>query len=180
MQGAFAAACTQAEPGPGRHGVLVWSFADLIHPEYVLESPVEVGTFALNPGQPNMVAGGCITGQVMLWDCSEAEVGMQLCCSLTVMGCMRTVGKIGGELCAAGARCTVSCGEENGDGCQEGPGLCASPAPVICGALSPRPHHGSLLAAGRLFDPRGQPAPHGKQLDIENDFITSAMIFIMT
>ena len=73
-QGAFAVACTQAEPRPGKHGVLVWSFADLIQPDYVLESPVEVGTFCINPDQPTMVAGGCITGQVALWDCSVAEV----------------------------------------------------------------------------------------------------------
>lgn len=68
-------ACTQAVPtGRGLHGVLVWNLADLIQPEYVLECPFEVGTFALNPGQPTTLAGGCVTGQVLLWDCAAAEV----------------------------------------------------------------------------------------------------------
>ena len=74
VQGAFAVACTQAVPAAGLHGVLVWNLADLIQPDYVLECPFEVGTFAINPGQPNMLAGGCVTGQVLLWDCTAAEV----------------------------------------------------------------------------------------------------------
>lgn len=74
MQGAFAVACTQTVPtAGGLHGVLVWNLADLIQPDYVLECPFEVGSFAINPGQPATLAGGCITGQVLLWDCTAAE-----------------------------------------------------------------------------------------------------------
>ena len=46
--------------------------ADLIHPQLVLESPHETFVFRFNPVNPNLVAAGCITGQVLLWDLTEA------------------------------------------------------------------------------------------------------------
>ena len=51
--------------------MLVWNFADPIHPQLILKSPHEVLTFAFNPTNPNLVAGGCINGQVVLWDLSS-------------------------------------------------------------------------------------------------------------
>lgn len=154
--------------------MLVWGFADLIHPDYVLESPVEVGTFAINPGQPNVVAGGCITGQVMLWDCSKAEVGGQLRFLLDSAWLHDFSNREGRDgILPAGPRCTVGCGKENGDGCKEGPGCCAPSALVICGALPPRPYHGPVLVAGRILDARGQSACHGKELHTD-DFQTFA------
>ncbi len=35
---------------------------------------VQVGCFQVNPATPHLVAGGCATGQVVLWDTSAAEV----------------------------------------------------------------------------------------------------------
>ena len=34
----------------------------------------QVGCFQMNPAAPHLVAGGCATGQVVLWDTSAAEV----------------------------------------------------------------------------------------------------------
>lgn len=67
-------ACTHPSGLGAEHGVLVWTFADLIQPDCILESPVEVGTFQVNPAMPHMVAGGCSTGQVILWDTSANDV----------------------------------------------------------------------------------------------------------
>ena len=52
--------------------VLIWNFADLIHPELVLQSPQEVQCFRMNPTNPNLIAGGTISGQIILWDITEA------------------------------------------------------------------------------------------------------------
>uniref|UniRef100_A0A7S2RYD5 WD repeat-containing protein 63 n=1 Tax=Mucochytrium quahogii TaxID=96639 RepID=A0A7S2RYD5_9STRA len=52
--------------------ILIWNFADLIHPELVLRSPQECTHFRFNPDQPHLIAGGCVTGQVVLWDISKA------------------------------------------------------------------------------------------------------------
>ena len=52
--------------------VLVWNFQDLIHPQLVLQSPLEVQCFRFNPTAPHLIAGGTISGQVVLWDISES------------------------------------------------------------------------------------------------------------
>ncbi|KAI9089425.1 WD40-repeat-containing domain protein [Phlyctochytrium arcticum] len=51
--------------------ILVWSFHDPIHPQLILEAPEDVLSFQFNPNDPNIIAGGCINGQVVLWDISE-------------------------------------------------------------------------------------------------------------
>lgn len=48
--------------------VLVWDFADNINPQYVLEGPADMFTFKFNPTNPEWVAAGCISGQVVLWN----------------------------------------------------------------------------------------------------------------
>ena len=53
--------------------VLIWSFADMIKPYLILQSPHEVLRFKFNPNNPNLIAGGCISGQVVLWDITEAK-----------------------------------------------------------------------------------------------------------
>ncbi|GBG24449.1 Cytoplasmic dynein 1 intermediate chain [Hondaea fermentalgiana] len=53
--------------------ILIWNFADLIHPQLVLKSPHECRCFAFNPDQPHLVAGGCTTGQIIIWDISHAQ-----------------------------------------------------------------------------------------------------------
>jgi|AntAceMinimDraft_1070359.scaffolds.fasta_scaffold14440_1 WD40 repeat protein len=62
-------ACGVSKPG----AVLIWNFVDPIHPQYVLEAPTDVYSFAFNPVNPNLVAGGLLNGQVCLWDTSEVQ-----------------------------------------------------------------------------------------------------------
>ncbi|CAB1102561.1 unnamed protein product [Ectocarpus sp. CCAP 1310/34] len=65
--------------------VLLWDFADLIHPMLKLESPHEIFCFRFNPSIPGLlslptptrigtqtVVGGAINGQVVMWDISKA------------------------------------------------------------------------------------------------------------
>lgn len=39
----------------------------------MLEAPDDIFSFAFNPIDPNIIAGGCINGQVVLWDISKWE-----------------------------------------------------------------------------------------------------------
>ena len=48
--------------------VLVWSFSDTIHPQFLLEAPFDVHSFRFNPTMPNIVAGGMSNGQVLFWN----------------------------------------------------------------------------------------------------------------
>lgn len=51
--------------------ILIWSFTDPIHPQLLLQAPEDIYCFQFNPSDPNIVAGGCINGQVVLWDISQ-------------------------------------------------------------------------------------------------------------
>ncbi|KAH0618461.1 hypothetical protein JD844_017684 [Phrynosoma platyrhinos] len=53
--------------------ILFWSFADPIHPQLMLECPEDIYCFEFSPSDPNIIAGGCMNGQVVLWDISEYE-----------------------------------------------------------------------------------------------------------
>ena len=53
--------------------VLLWSFADPIHPQFVLEAPCDVFCFRFCPTQPNIIVGGLASGQVCMWDLAEAR-----------------------------------------------------------------------------------------------------------
>ena len=55
-------------------GILIWTFAILMHPESILESPVEVTCFEFNHTQPGLVVGGCCTGQIIMWDCNRVSL----------------------------------------------------------------------------------------------------------
>ena len=44
----------------------------MIFEQLVLQSPQEVQCFRINPTNPNLIAGGTISGQVLLWDISES------------------------------------------------------------------------------------------------------------
>uniref|UniRef100_A0A8C4W6M9 Dynein axonemal intermediate chain 3 n=1 Tax=Gopherus evgoodei TaxID=1825980 RepID=A0A8C4W6M9_9SAUR len=57
--------------------ILFWSFSDPIHPQLMLECPEEVYCFEFCPSDPNIIAGGCMNGQVVLWDISEYEEKLQ-------------------------------------------------------------------------------------------------------
>jgi len=53
--------------------ILIWNFIDPIHPQYVLESPMDVFCFQFNPVNQNLVAAGLLNGQVVLWDTSSMQ-----------------------------------------------------------------------------------------------------------
>ncbi|KAK9798169.1 hypothetical protein WJX73_004849 [Symbiochloris irregularis] len=52
---------------PTRH-ILVWSMNDPLRPHSVLESPEEILSFQYNPMNADVIAAGCLNGQVALWD----------------------------------------------------------------------------------------------------------------
>ncbi|XP_010118450.1 PREDICTED: WD repeat-containing protein 63, partial [Chlamydotis macqueenii] len=57
--------------------ILFWSFFDPIHPQLTLECPEDIYCFQFSPSDPNIIAGGCINGQVVLWDISQHEEKLQ-------------------------------------------------------------------------------------------------------
>lgn len=50
--------------------ILIWSFTDPIHPQLLLEAPDDIHSFMFSPSDPNIIAGGCQNGQLVLWDIS--------------------------------------------------------------------------------------------------------------
>ncbi|NXG26129.1 WDR63 protein, partial [Grallaria varia] len=57
--------------------ILFLSFSDPIHTQLVLECPEDIYCFQFSPSDPNIIAGGCINGQVVLWDISQHEENLQ-------------------------------------------------------------------------------------------------------
>lgn len=51
--------------------ILVWGFSDPIHPKLMLEAPSDVYTLKFNPDAPHIIAAGCMSGQVAIWDLSD-------------------------------------------------------------------------------------------------------------
>jgi WD40 repeat protein len=53
--------------------ILICNFADahIITLAYVLDSPVEVSCLEFHPDNPNMIIGGCISGQLVVWDLGD-------------------------------------------------------------------------------------------------------------
>ncbi|XP_052258483.1 dynein axonemal intermediate chain 3-like isoform X6 [Dreissena polymorpha] len=50
--------------------ILIWSFTDPINPQLFLEAPDDIHSFQFCPSNPNIIAGGCQNGQLVLWDIS--------------------------------------------------------------------------------------------------------------
>ncbi|XP_053096688.1 dynein axonemal intermediate chain 3 [Pangasianodon hypophthalmus] len=50
--------------------IIFWSFSDPIHPQLLLECPDDVLCFHFCPSDTNIIVGGCMNGQVVLWDIS--------------------------------------------------------------------------------------------------------------
>ena len=63
--------------------VLLWSFSDPIHPQFVLEAPADVYCFRFCPSNPDVVVGGLASGQVVMWDLAEAREAHKLEKALT-------------------------------------------------------------------------------------------------
>ncbi|CAF3107715.1 unnamed protein product [Rotaria socialis] len=53
--------------------ILIWSFVDPIQPKLYLEAPDDIQCFQFSPTDPHVIAGGCINGQVVMWDIKEYE-----------------------------------------------------------------------------------------------------------
>ncbi|NWV00483.1 WDR63 protein, partial [Upupa epops] len=53
--------------------IVFFSFCDPIHPQLILECPGDITCFQFNASDPNIIAGGCINGQVIIWDISQYE-----------------------------------------------------------------------------------------------------------
>ncbi|NXS88761.1 WDR63 protein, partial [Erpornis zantholeuca] len=53
--------------------ILVLSFFDPICLQLVLKAPEDIYCFQFSPSDPNIIAGGCVDGQVVLWDISKHE-----------------------------------------------------------------------------------------------------------
>mmetsp|Transcript_31475 Transcript_31475/g.45303 ORF Transcript_31475/g.45303 Transcript_31475/m.45303 type:complete len:879 (+) Transcript_31475:10-2646(+) len=52
--------------------ILLWDFRLLVKPLILLQSQQEIFAFRFNKTDSKMLAGGCITGQVMLWEAGDA------------------------------------------------------------------------------------------------------------
>ncbi|XP_078075353.1 dynein axonemal intermediate chain 3 [Mustelus asterias] len=57
--------------------ILLWNFTDPIHPQLMLAAPDDIYSFQFCPTDPNIVAGGCKNGQVVLWDISQFSERLQ-------------------------------------------------------------------------------------------------------
>ncbi|KAL3269608.1 hypothetical protein HHI36_008673 [Cryptolaemus montrouzieri] len=52
----------------GTNPVLIWSFVDPLNPRLILETHREITTLSLCPFNENLVIGGAINGQIIIWD----------------------------------------------------------------------------------------------------------------
>ncbi|NXQ30776.1 WDR63 protein, partial [Alaudala cheleensis] len=57
--------------------ILFWSFFDPLCLQLVLKAPEDIYCFQFSPSDPNIIAGGCVDGQVVLWDISKHETKLQ-------------------------------------------------------------------------------------------------------
>ncbi|NXB21467.1 WDR63 protein, partial [Rhagologus leucostigma] len=57
--------------------ILLLSFFDPICLQLVLKAPEDIYCFQFSPSDPNIIAGGCVDGQVVLWDISKHEEKLQ-------------------------------------------------------------------------------------------------------
>ena len=51
--------------------VFIWNFQSILHPSHVLEAPSVVKVFKFCPTNPNIIACGCESGQVLMYDLSD-------------------------------------------------------------------------------------------------------------
>ncbi|XP_029474213.1 WD repeat-containing protein 63 isoform X2 [Rhinatrema bivittatum] len=95
--------------------ILIWSFTDPIHPQLMLECPDDIYCFQFCPSDPNIIAGGCINGQVVLWDISEYEDKLTSFKSARSKNVTATVNKMGfpheneNNICIQFVTCSPDC-----------------------------------------------------------------------
>uniref|UniRef100_A0A5K3FCF1 WD_REPEATS_REGION domain-containing protein n=2 Tax=Mesocestoides corti TaxID=53468 RepID=A0A5K3FCF1_MESCO len=54
--------------------IIVWSFFEPIQPQLIMLAPEDILCFQFNPTTPNIVAGGCFNGEVVLWDIAKHDL----------------------------------------------------------------------------------------------------------
>ncbi|KAM9848859.1 dynein axonemal intermediate chain 3 [Aulostomus maculatus] len=57
--------------------ILFYSFSDPSNPQLLLECPDAILAFEFCPSDPNIIVGGCVNGQVVLWDVSAHVAHLQ-------------------------------------------------------------------------------------------------------
>ncbi|XP_037626290.1 dynein intermediate chain 3, axonemal isoform X1 [Sebastes umbrosus] len=57
--------------------ILFYSFSDPSNPQLLLECPDDIFVFEFCPSDPNIIVGGCMNGQVVLWDISGQVTHLQ-------------------------------------------------------------------------------------------------------
>ena len=75
--------------------ILIWGFSDPIHPQLVLHAPDDIYCFKFNPTDPNIVAAGCVNGQVssttiVLVGVSAYTLSFSWCKRLYSVHCIRS------------------------------------------------------------------------------------------
>ena len=55
--------------------VLIMNFSDnhIITLAYVLETPLEITSLEFHPENPNVLFGGCLNGQIIVWDITSGD-----------------------------------------------------------------------------------------------------------
>jgi hypothetical protein len=106
--------------------ILLWSFADLIRPELMLEAPHEMACFKFNrcAGQTDLVAAGCLSGQVVLFDLSQAMA--RLAAKAHGQAASSSSSSPGGRSSHPAARAAVGWDEGEASGAQPVPPLAVS------------------------------------------------------
>ena len=56
--------------------VLDFKDAHIISLSYVLETPIEISALEWHPENPYVIVGGCISGQIIIWDlaCPDTRI----------------------------------------------------------------------------------------------------------
>ncbi|KAK5930505.1 hypothetical protein CgunFtcFv8_026733 [Champsocephalus gunnari] len=57
--------------------IVFYSFSDPSNPQLLLECPDDIYAFEFCPSDPNIIVGGCVNGQVVLWDISAHVIHLQ-------------------------------------------------------------------------------------------------------
>ncbi|GAA6221340.1 WD repeat-containing protein 63 [Lates japonicus] len=57
--------------------IVFYSFSDPSNPQLLLECPDDIFAFEFCPSDPNIIVGGCMNGQVVLWDISAHVTHLQ-------------------------------------------------------------------------------------------------------
>ncbi|XP_039984181.1 dynein intermediate chain 3, axonemal isoform X2 [Xiphias gladius] len=57
--------------------IVFYSFSDPSNPQLLLECPDDIFAFEFCPSDPNIIVGGCMNGQVVLWDISAHITHLQ-------------------------------------------------------------------------------------------------------